>query len=141
MCHEFRFSEIEQNIERGQPGIYEIFTKSGIGLKVGISKDIRERLIEHRASRQSALKLKPGGKMSRPNDVTSKQSILAKHLYYDRTIAPEYNLKSEEGRGKFLEECCVIKARITDSKRKAKELEKQKELIGSFRYVGKVKIR
>ena len=66
-----RFGEIEANI-LGGPGIYEIRTDDGIRLKVGIGKDLRKRLLQHRASRQSCLKLKSGGHWSRPGDVEAR---------------------------------------------------------------------
>lgn len=141
MCRKFHFAEIEQRIKLGQTGIYEIHTVSGMPLKVGIAIDLRKRLIQHRASRQNALKLKPGGKWLSPKDVLSKQSILAKHLYYDATIAPRYDLKSEAGRREFLEKCCVIIAQPTSCRNEARTLEKQREAIGEFRYFGKVRIR
>src|SRR5688572_14697033 len=98
MHRPFRFSEIEQHVPDGQPGIYEIHTTSGIRLKIGISSNLRKRLIQHRQSRQTALKLKPGGNRSNPQDVQSKQSILTQHLYYDAQIAPDFDLVSESGR-------------------------------------------
>lgn len=100
------FDEIEV-LER-RPGIYEIYTNLDIPLKVGIGKDLKKRLLQHRASRQSALKLRPGGSFDNPNDVMSKGSILAKHLYYDRSIAPDFNLTDEARRREFLISQCYI---------------------------------
>jgi len=137
----FRFSEIEARIGPGQPGLYEIRTLSGEKLKVGITNDLRDRLADHRASRQSGLKLRPGGDWSRPDEVDSKKSILAKHLYYDEAIAPDYDLKTETGRRAFLSEACVILVEPNSSREKARELEKQREGQGGFRYVGDVIIR
>jgi len=65
--------------------------------------------LQHRASRQNRLKLKPGGNRLNPNDVLSQESILAKHLYYNKTITKEYNLKTEDGRKAFLSDKCYIK--------------------------------
>src|SRR5882724_12066054 len=108
MIGEIRFSEIERNVP-AQPGIYEIHTFTGTSLKVGISGNLRKRLLQHRASRQSALKLKAGGQRCNPSDVKSKESILEKHLYYDTSLVADYDLKSEAGRRKFLKEkCCFI---------------------------------
>jgi hypothetical protein len=137
----FRFSQIEQCINPGQPGLYEIQTLSGTRLKVGIAGDVAKRLSDHRASRDSGLKLTPGGDRSNPSDVRSKKSILAKHLYYDETIAPDYDLKSENGRRRFLEESCRIFVEPTKSRTEAGLLEKLREATGDFRYVGIVRVR
>jgi hypothetical protein len=134
----FRFSEIEQHVPYQQCGVYEIRTITGIPLKVGISDNLRRRLLQHRASRQSALTLKPGGTWENPQDVRSKQSILAHHLYYDAQIAPGFDLCCELGRCRFLEDRCVIVVELTDSIAAAKAIEKQREQIGGFRYVGRV---
>jgi len=136
-----RFSEIEARIAPGQPGLYEIRTLSGEKLKVGMAKDLRDRLVAHRASRQSGLRLKPGGDWSRPDDVDSKKSILAKHLYYDEAIAPDYDLKTEAGRRAFLSEACIILVEPTNSRQRARDLEKKREDRGGFRYFGDVVIR
>ena len=137
----FRFSEIEHRVERGQPGIYEIHTTSGVKLKVDVSKDLLKRLHQHGTSRQSALHLLPGGDWSNPNDVRSKQSILTKHLYYDEAITPDYDLKSEAGRCEFLENCCVVTIEPTVSRADAVILERQQEVTGEYRYVGEVIVR
>jgi hypothetical protein len=138
MNRSFRFSEIEQHVAAGQPGLYEIHTLTGIPLKVGISKNLRERLVQHRASRKSGLKLKPGGTWDNPRDVESKKSVLAHHLYYDAQISPGFDLTTEVGRRDFLEQCCVIVIELTDSSAAAKILETSRELSGVFRYVGAV---
>ena len=137
----FRFSEIKHRVERGQPGIYEIHTTSGLKLKVGVSGDLHRRLCQHRASRQSGLHLPPGGDWSNPNDVRSKQSIMTKHLYYDGAIAPDYDLKSEAGRCEFLEDRCVVTIEPTASRADAVILERQQEATGEYRYVGEVIVR
>jgi hypothetical protein len=113
----------------------------GVPLKVGIADDLRARLLQHRASRQSALKLKPGGDRSRPGDLESKGSVLAKHLYYDETVAPNHDLKTEVGRRAFLETGCVVRVEPTCTRQEARVLEKQREAAGVFRYVGRVRIR
>ncbi len=128
-----RFSEIE-NIEE-MPGIYEIYTDSGVALKVGIATSLRKRLLQHRASRQSCLKLKPGGQWNNPNDVMSKGSILAKHLYYDGSIAADYDLCAETGRRAFLYERCYVVFEITRTKTEARELEKDRESDSRYRYL------
>ncbi len=144
-----RFSEIEKGIKKEvppKPGVYEIWTDCGISLKVGISKDIRKRLLQHRASRQSGLKLKPNFEEAdriNPNNVQSKSSILAKHLYYDQTLAKKYKLdfKKENDRRKFLLENCYIIFEITETRENAREIERKCERNEQFRYIGRVIIR
>ena len=138
MNKSFRFSEIEQHVPASRPGLYEIHTTTGIPLKVGISKNLRGRLLQHRASRKSGLILKPGGTWENPRDVESKNSVLAHHLYYDAQISPSVDLTSEAGRRDFLENFCVIAIELTDSLDAARTLEKSRELSGIFRYVGPV---
>lgn len=140
MRQTFRFCEVG-NVQQ-RPGVYEIYTNAGIPLKVGTGKDLRKRLLQHRASRQSGLKLQLGGDWNNPCDVHSKASILAKHLYYDGLIAKEYNLRVESGRQRFLEEqCYIVLVRITQNLAEAQALEKQLEREGkhTYRYIGKVK--
>lgn len=132
-----KFDEIKAEVLE-KSGIYEIYTNSGVPLKVGIGNDMRRRLLQHRASRQSALKLKPGGNRTNPNDVESKQSILAKHLYYDESLTHEFDLKSEVGRQAFLSSNCYILFEYIDSRDKAKQLEALKERQVLWRYIGKV---
>jgi hypothetical protein len=133
-----RFSEIEDKVPDCKRGIYEIHTDNGIPLKVGISVNIKNRLRQHRDSYDRYLKLKPSGNRDNPNDVKSKRSILAKHLYYDESLSDEYNLKHEDGRQKFLENRCHIKFKTTRTKANARSLEKLRENCGCFRYTGKV---
>lgn len=133
MTKRIKFCEVEVNVCE-KPGIYEIYTNTGIPLKVGIGKNLRRRLLQHRASRQSCLKLKPGGRWCIPSDVHSKGSILAKYLYYDKSIAPKYYLKSEEGRRDFLKEECNIIFEITKNRADARTREKCKERSILFRY-------
>jgi len=140
MTIRIRFSEIERSVPV-RPGIYEIHTDNGLPLKVGVGGDIRKRLLQHRESRQDRLKLREGGDRSNPNDVSSKQSILAKHLYYDRSVTTEYDLTSEFGRRAFLLEKCYITFDVTATRADALKLEKERERLGCFRYVGRVVIR
>ena len=135
-----RFSEIESFVPQ-KPGIYEIYTDAGLALKVGIGVNIRKRLLQHRASRQDRLKLKIGGHRSNPSDVRSKESILAKHLYYDAAVAPDYDLKSEAGRRAFLEERCHVRFEVCPNKTAARYHEEVRERQGHFRYVRTVLIR
>ncbi len=137
-ANKIRFSEIERNVPE-KPGIYEIHTDAGIALKVGIGVNIRRRLLQHRASRQSCLKLRPGGHRCNQSDVQSKGSILTKHLYYDKSITVAYDLMAERGRRMFLDERCYILFKITASMASARELEKRLEGCGRFRYMNLVK--
>ncbi len=132
-----KFDDIETKA-LANPGIYEIYTNSGIPLKVGSAKNIKKRLLQHMTSRQSALKLKPGGSWNNPNDVKSKQSILAKHMYYDKSITDNFNLKLESGRRAFLTTECYIMLKYTNSKAAAEQLEIIRERKRKWRYFGKV---
>jgi hypothetical protein len=84
------------------------------------------------------LRLKPGGQRCNPNDVQSKGSILAKYLYYDASIAPDYDLTSEMDRRRFLEEECYVVFELMKNKAEARNREKLREHAGQFRYVGRV---
>lgn len=139
MEKKIRFSEIEVEVP-ARPGIYEIHTDTGIPLKVGIGGDLRKRLLQHRASRDSCLRLRPGGIRCNPNDVVSKGSILAKHLYYDRSITADYNLQMQADRRRYLIENCFIVFKLTETKEAARALEKVRENSGLFRYVHRVRI-
>jgi hypothetical protein len=132
-----RFSEVADSVPRA-PGIYEIHTLTGLALKVGIGDDVRERLIRHGQSRQSGLKFKTGSTATNPCDVDSKRSILAKHLYFDATIDPRYDMRTELGRQRFLEEQCRITVEITATRAAAREIEKVRERRGTYRYCGDV---
>jgi len=138
MSTKVRFKRISQEIPAGS-GIYEILTDDGTSLKVGIGANLRQRLLQHRASLQSCLRLKAGGDWSNPGDVVSKRSILAKHLYYDRWLTSQYDLTSEADRRRFLEERCYIKFELTETREKARELERIREQHGRFRYSQKVR--
>ncbi len=139
--NKIRFNEIEDVVPLDKPGIYEIHTIAGVPLKVGISGNLRKRLLQHRASRQSGLRLKPSGNFSNPSDVASKASVLAKHLYYDRSITSKYDLTTEAGRRSFLQECCYIIFDVTEDRIEAKDIERQREENDSFRYVGECHVR
>lgn len=142
------FEKIKELIPKS-PGIYEIWTNSGIGLKVGISEDIQKRLKAHAASRKSGLKQKPNtdSKNLKPSDLVSKKSVLAKHLYFDKSIVSQiacrkdYDLTIEEGRRAFLSDCCYITFELTASKAEARSKEILREKTGEFLYVGEVENR
>jgi hypothetical protein len=140
MTGKIRFDEIN-SVVPAKPGIYEIRTDMGTALKVGIADNLLKRLRQHRDSRQSCLRLKPGGKRCNPDDVVSKGSVLAKHLYYDRSITADYDLESEAGRRRFLVDKCHIVFEVTETKKVARQLEKPRERDGSFRYVNRISIR
>ncbi len=132
-----KFSEIKRNVEL-KPGIYEIYTNNGEPIKVGIAKELRKRLLAHGASKQSRLKLKDKELGYILNNVESKQSILAKHLYFDSSITQSYDLRTEYGRVSWLENECHVIIQYTSSREEARELEKVKEKSGIYRYVGRV---
>jgi hypothetical protein len=123
------------------PGLYEIHTKSGKPLKVGIATNLRRRLMQHAKSRQSRLRLADGGSWDVPEHVQSKQSILAKHLYFDRTITSDYDLRTEEGRRNFLINECAVAYVGTSDRMAARELERKLEANRSYRYLGRARIR
>lgn len=115
------FDEISRAVPRG-PGIYQIWTISGIPLKVGISSDLYRRLRTHRAS-------------------PLKSSVLARHLCLDRSLTPEHDLTTEAGRRRFLAEECRVTLLRTASRGDARALEIDLERTGKFRYIGKVRER
>jgi hypothetical protein len=133
-----RFSELDKLPT--EPGLYEVHAH-GEPLKVGIARNLRSRLQHHLASRQRYLKLKQGGSFANPNDVISKRSILAKHLFFDRSISRQHDLRSEEGRRTFLSQECVIRYVITLDRHAARQLEISRERSMKFRYVGRTQIR
>jgi hypothetical protein len=128
------FSDIPTKVPDG-PGLYEIHALAGTAMKVGISSNLRRRLIQHGESKQQYL-LCPDGNWSDPDKVMSKRSVLAKHLYF--YSAEGYDLKLEEERRRFLNERCYILFKVTSSRVEARELEKELEATGRFRFVGRV---
>lgn len=107
-------------------------------LKVGIAGNLRRRLWQHRRSAQSGLKFRSGDSAIEPSAVVSKRSILAKHLYFDKSIAPEYDLRTETGRQQFLEERCRVTIEFTATRAAARELEILRECTREYRYCGLV---
>lgn len=135
---EILFSEIKTKVPQ-KSGLYEIYTKDHIPLKVGISSNLCKRLSNHYASRQNALKLKVNGNWTNRADVVSKSSILAKHLYFSNEFNA-FDLKTEEGRQRFLKENCYIKFFVTPTREDARAIEKKIEAEGKFPFVGKTNI-
>jgi hypothetical protein len=136
-----RFSEVDTQLPRKTPGFYEIWTNEGKLLKIGIGRDLRIRLKQHRDSLDRRLKLIDGGRRENPADVVSKGSILAKHLYYDTSLSRKYDLTSQDGRRSFLSNECYILFQTTPTREHAEALEKKRETDPRIRYVGKVVIR
>lgn len=134
-----KFAENDKEIDKA-PGIYQILTESGAKLKVGISNNLRKRLKQHAASRDSGLEKKVLDP-TEPAHLTSKGSILAKHLYFDRDLtgSNEYDLTREAGRNKYLADKCYISFLVTTTRDEARELEKPLEKSGDFRYARKVR--
>ena len=121
-----------------EPGVYEVWLRGGRALKVGIAMSLRKRLTTHAASRASGLKLKSGGKWTCPNDVMSKQSVLTKHLFFDREYSSQYDLCSENDRRRFLVERCEIRYRTTRTREEARAIERRLEKESRYKYVGRV---
>ncbi len=140
MVNRIRFDEIK-TVAPSESGIYEIHMNSGIALKIGIGVNLKKRLLNHYCSYQSCLRLKYQGNWNQPNDVKSKGSILAKHLYYDHSLAPEYDLTTQQGRRTFLSDQCYIIFETTLTREEARKLELSREKPSAFRYVGDVTIK
>lgn len=119
-------------------GIYQIWTKEGGALKVGIASNLRKRLRQHRKSRQPKL---VGDDPVLPAAWRSKSSILAKHLFFDRSLDTAYDLSIQQGRQRYLDEKCVITYYVTGSRDEARRLEKELERTGQFAYCGEVQVR
>jgi hypothetical protein len=117
-----------------KPGLYEIYTLDGIPLKVGISINLRKRLTQHAESKQKYLVCK-NGDWSNANNLTSKRSILAKHLYFYK--ANGYDLTLENDRQRFLKNECCILFLVTANREEARELEREREAGGRFQFVGR----
>lgn len=129
------FDAIEAQVP-AKPGLYEIYTQEGVPLKVGIGGNLRRRLLQHRESRQKYLLLRLGGSWSNPADVTSKRSILAKHLYFANPVTG-FDLTTEQGRQQFLLKKCYLQFQVTSTREEARELEKVLEAEGRFQFVGR----
>jgi hypothetical protein len=84
--------------------VYQIQADHGVPLKIGIAVNLLKRLKSHRASRDRGLRWKKGTDRGSHDEVTSHSSTLAKHLYFDTTLAVTFELKTELGRRRFLAE-------------------------------------
>ena len=138
------FTGNELNSIPEEPGIYGIYLKSDdTPLKIGIGGIMKKRLKQHMKSKQNALKTN-GTSLSDPNiqpsDVTSKQSILTKHLFFDNELARMYSkdFKTEKGRQAFLVQDCYILYRLVGTREDAVDLERPEENSGLYRYAGPV---
>ncbi|WP_301836168.1 hypothetical protein [Pseudidiomarina terrestris] len=131
-----------ENLEalKRSPGLYQIHTFDGIPLKVGIAANLRRRLTQHGRSLQSKLKPIADCAVSDPHHLRSKQSILAKHLYFDRSLTEDYDLETEVGRQNFLAHQTYLLVTYTDTRDEALRLEKIAEAFDIWRYQGRVKI-
>lgn len=135
------FDDAVGQLAKDTPGLYEIWTVDCVALKVGISCDLRSRLRCHAASRQSGLTLKDHGSWDNPDDVSSKASIFAKHLFFDSSIARDYDLKCESGRRAFIRERCRVLVFPTVTMSQARDFEVEREQSAQFRYVGRSRCR
>ena len=131
------FSDVPQEIPAA-PGIYEIWTHSGMRLKVGISFNLKNRLSDHKASRDSGLKFSADCDTNdpKPGDVRSRKSVLAKHLYFDKTLTTDGDLTTEQKRRDFLLNSCYITFKEMPSRADARRIEK--EIENQARYFGAV---
>jgi hypothetical protein len=144
LSERIRFDELAKHVGK-ETGVYQIWTHSGIGLKVGIADNLLERLRQHAASRNSGLKIKStGGSVEdgksnwKPADVKSKKSILAKHLYFDHSLSNGIDLTTQKGRRSFLRDQCYVLVQKVGDRVEAREIEQQLEKSEKFRYKGKV---
>jgi hypothetical protein len=122
---------------RRAPGVYEIRCPAGL-LKVGIAGDLRRRMRAHARSRQSGLVSSHRAPWTEPSRVKSSRSILAKHLYFDSSVAPSRNLITEAGRAGYLLKECQYRFKLTPTREVARVLEIELERTGTYRYVGAV---
>lgn len=119
-------------------GVYQIWTKEGVPLKVGIASNLRKRLRQHRTSRQPML---VGDDPSLPAAWRPKSSILAKHLYFDQSLDTAYDLSTQQGRQRYLDEKCVITYCVNGSRDEARRFEIELEKLVRFAYCGEVQVR
>lgn len=123
---------------RGRPGVYEIRCGNRL-LKVGIGRDLLKRLRQHRNSSQKRLKGFTNGPWTSPSQVTSKASILAKHLYFDRSISKKHDLRTQEGRRDFLLSRCEVRVWTTTGRDEARAIEKRLQDTRKYRYCRKIR--
>src|SRR5262245_6793387 len=130
----FKFSKLPIEQLRRKPGLYEVL-RGRIRLKVGISGDLGKRLTQHAKSLQRKLKSVHPEPWVDPSHVRSNGSILAKHLYFDKTIAfRDYDLRTEAGRRAFLECECRVRFVTTRDRQDARKLERALEATKIYLY-------
>ena len=134
-----RFNGVPATL-RGTVGVYEI-AKGRTLLKVGIANCLVKRLRQHSDSLQGRLKGPKREPWTTPSAVKSKGSILTKHLYFDTEIAPGFDLRKQEDRQHFLQQCCHVRWKAMPSRKAARELERKLEASGKYRYRGRVRER
>ena len=109
-------------------------------LKVGMSGNLYRRLCDHARSPQRGLK-GPAEPWENPSQVASKRSILAKRLYFDRSITPEFDLRTQDGCRSFLETRCMVRYQVLSTEEVVLAREQEMEERGGYRYLGDVLIR
>jgi hypothetical protein len=119
------------------PGLYEIRHRGRL-LKVGIARDLQGRLQKHARSLQGRLLGKAPPPWREPTQVRSSESVLTKQLYFDRSVAPAYDLRTEAGRVRFLSRECRFRYATTATRKAARAMEVKLERSGVYRYVGYV---
>ena len=134
---QIKFSKIPDLLET-RSGIYEIYLYDGTPLKVGIAKNLRSRLRMHLGSKQNRLKIKDVNAPTTPSNLHSKQSILAKHRYFDSAIFTSCDLTTEAGRVAFLETYCYLIFKYTESCDAGRKIDIEYEKSGKYRNVGRV---
>jgi hypothetical protein len=118
-----RFTTPNSSSVPAKPGLYKIYRNDGMPLKVGISENLRRRLMSnHRLS-------------------NTHNSTLACHMELDESLAPNYNFAQRSERRKFLENECYILWEVIEDKKTLKQREQELEKAGKFRYTGEWKNR
>jgi hypothetical protein len=108
-----RLSDVPQ-----KRGLYQIYRNDGTPLKVGISDNLRRRLMtNHRVS-------------------NTDNSMLAVHMKLDASLTPDYDFAKRTHRQQFLKKECYILWEVIEDKEELRRREKELEATGSFRYTG-----
>jgi hypothetical protein len=145
LAFDFSYDVLSLSFERlceiqNEPGLYQIHTFDGVPLKVGIAKNLHRRLNQHFKSLQRRLKPKTTGEINHPSHLISKQSILAKHMFFDNTLTTDYDLKTESGRHEFLKQETYLLITYTPDREEAKRIEEIAEGSNIWRYKGRVRV-